>query len=179
MTLSPFARRAADALADEVAALVRRRIVDYRDPVADALLDYRNPPSSPRADRIGQLEEQVAVLKAEVFRGEEQVAVLTADLDVLADERDKLSARNADLRQTIVNLTHSTPFPGEAEECRSQRAVLMAEVGTLRARVAELEAATTPPLQDATTMAELFKNDGEMWVIDRDEAPGGEPEETP
>lgn len=53
-------RRAADRLADEVAALVRRGKLDSRSPAADALLDYRNPPSSPRADRLAELEQQLA-----------------------------------------------------------------------------------------------------------------------
>lgn len=48
----PFSRRAADALADEVAALVLRGVLDSRSPAADALLDYRTPPASPRADRL-------------------------------------------------------------------------------------------------------------------------------
>lgn len=51
-----FDKRCADALADEADVLVRRKIVDTRSPVADALLDYRNPPSSARADRLVALE---------------------------------------------------------------------------------------------------------------------------
>lgn len=57
-TFSPFTRRAADALADEVAVLVRRKIIDSRSPAADALLDYRNPPSTERADRMAKLEAE-------------------------------------------------------------------------------------------------------------------------
>jgi len=48
-------KRCADALADEVAVLVKRGVIDSRSPAADALLDYRNPPSSPRADRLAAL----------------------------------------------------------------------------------------------------------------------------
>lgn len=53
---SPFDKRCADALADEVAVLVRRKVIDSRSPAADALLDYRSLPSSPRADRLAVLE---------------------------------------------------------------------------------------------------------------------------
>lgn len=56
MTAPPFDRRAANALADEVAVLVRRQVIDSRSPAADALLDYREPPSSPRADRLALLD---------------------------------------------------------------------------------------------------------------------------
>ena len=55
-SFSPLTARAADALADEVAVLVRRNIIDSRSPAADALLDYRNPPSTPRADRMAILD---------------------------------------------------------------------------------------------------------------------------
>jgi hypothetical protein len=52
-----FKLRAAEALADEVAVLVRRGVLDSRSPAADALLDFRDPPSSPRADRLAELEK--------------------------------------------------------------------------------------------------------------------------
>jgi hypothetical protein len=72
-SLSPFDRHCADALADEVAALVRHGVLDSRSPAADALLDYRNPPSSPRADRLAELE---AALAAERQRAEKAIAEL-------------------------------------------------------------------------------------------------------
>lgn len=58
--LMTFDRRAADALADEVGVLIYRKVIDARSPAGDALLDYRQPPSSPRADRLAGLEAQVA-----------------------------------------------------------------------------------------------------------------------
>ena len=50
--------------ADEVAVLVRRKVIDMRDPAADALLSYRDPPSTERADRMAVLEARVAALEA-------------------------------------------------------------------------------------------------------------------
>lgn len=50
--LSPFDRRAADNLADEVAVLVLRGAIDSRSLVGDALLDYRDPPCSDRAREL-------------------------------------------------------------------------------------------------------------------------------
>lgn len=58
-------RRDGGRLADEVAALVRRRAVDSRSPVADALLDYRDPPSTPRADRLAAAERRAEFAEAE------------------------------------------------------------------------------------------------------------------
>jgi len=61
-----FRRFAADHLADEVDVLVRTRVIDARSPAADALLDYREPPATPRSDRISDLERQVASLRHQV-----------------------------------------------------------------------------------------------------------------
>lgn len=66
---SPFDQLCADRLADEVAVLVRRGVIDSRSPAADALLDYRNPPSTPRADRLAELEGRAAItMPAPTFR---------------------------------------------------------------------------------------------------------------
>lgn len=51
-------------LADEVAVLVRKRVVDQRSPVADALLDFCEPPASERADRLVALERDNVALRA-------------------------------------------------------------------------------------------------------------------
>lgn len=64
----PFDRRAADILADEVAVLVRRRVIDARSPAGDALLDYRDPPPTDRSDRLAQVEADRDRLQAEVER---------------------------------------------------------------------------------------------------------------
>ena len=54
-------------LADEVAALVRRGVLDARCPAADALLDYREPPATPRADRLASLDTQLADVGARLI----------------------------------------------------------------------------------------------------------------
>jgi chromosome segregation ATPase len=70
--LGTFDKRCADALADEVAVLVQRRIIDARSPAADALLDYRNPPSSPRTDQLATLQAKVEELEATNRRLEDE-----------------------------------------------------------------------------------------------------------
>jgi len=56
MPREPFDVRCADALADEVALLVIRKVIDSRSPAADALLDYRNPPEG-QAGRLAIAED--------------------------------------------------------------------------------------------------------------------------
>lgn len=55
----PFDVRCADALADEVAALIIRKVIDARAPAADALLDYRSPPQTPRAERLADADLRI------------------------------------------------------------------------------------------------------------------------
>ena len=97
-------RRCADALADEVAVLVRRKIVDSRSPVADALLDYMEPPSSPRSERLAALETEVERLTRELA---EERRHFLAD-----EERRKLmgdalyaEGQNARLARRVERLT--------------------------------------------------------------------------
>lgn len=58
--------RAADELADEVAVLIRRRELDARSPAGDALLSYRDPPPTPRSDRMAELEAATVGLNRRV-----------------------------------------------------------------------------------------------------------------
>ncbi len=65
----------------------------------------------------------------------------------LRDAEDRVSAletRQQELLQTIVRLTNETPFPDEIKGREAQRAAMVAEVGSLRAKVAELERAAKP-----------------------------------
>jgi hypothetical protein len=66
--------RCADLLADEVAVLVRRDVIDSRSPAADALLDYRDPPSTERADRMAGLERELSRLRAKAQLADEMAA---------------------------------------------------------------------------------------------------------
>ena len=53
----------AEALAYEVAVLVRSRAIDPRSPAGDALLCYRDPPSSERADRLAAADRKLGALR--------------------------------------------------------------------------------------------------------------------
>lgn len=63
-----FDRLGADRLADEVASLVARGLLDSRSSAADALLDYREPPRTERSDRLANLEAERDRLAEEVER---------------------------------------------------------------------------------------------------------------
>jgi hypothetical protein len=54
-----------------------------------------------------------------------------------------LAIRIEELLQTIVKLTRETPYPEEVENAMRQVGVLTAEIGTLKARVRELEDAVS------------------------------------
>lgn len=58
---------------------------------------------------------------------------------VAEDRVVQLETRRDELLATIVRLTNEVPFPDEVNGWVAQRAAMLAEIGTLRARVRELE----------------------------------------
>jgi len=59
--------------------------------------------------------------------------------NIAARTAERFERRQQELLATIVRVTNETPFPDEIKGWTDQRAKLVAEVGTLRARVTELE----------------------------------------
>lgn len=90
-TRRTFKSRAADALADEVDVLIRRKVIDMRDPAADALLSFRDPPTSERSDRLLTLEAELAAARAVPPDVEASKPATVAGL--LATEADALLCR--------------------------------------------------------------------------------------
>lgn len=98
-------KRGAERLADEVAALIWRRMINSDSPAADALLDYREPPSSSRSDRLALFDEVTAErdrLSAELHAATTQehpckkgLDAAEAEIDRLARERDRMLAVKA------------------------------------------------------------------------------------
>lgn len=107
--------RHAEPLADEVAVLVRRKVIDSRDPAADALLDFRDPPSTPRADRMAVLE---------TWQSDVMAAIASA-VDYALKPED------------AVRIIRAEVAAGDAAE--QTEVDLRSEVSALKARVAELE----------------------------------------
>jgi len=66
-------RQCAERLADEVDVLVRRKTIDTRSPAADALLDYREPPSTPRSERLATMESALAMATARAEAAEKEI----------------------------------------------------------------------------------------------------------
>jgi len=77
----------------------------------------------------------------ELCSGLNSVALSAAleDNALLRADIARLLARQQELLQTLVKLTQTTPFPDEFKDWESQRAKFVAEIGTLRAQVADLE----------------------------------------
>lgn len=68
-----------------------------------------------------------------------EVRDLEAELDIEKAENRRLLTRVAELHQAMIRVSNETPFADEAKDALAQRGVLVAEVGTLKARVLELE----------------------------------------
>lgn len=94
--------------------------------------------------------QSVAIMNREAVASRhelrERVRELEEMLDVAADERRGFNAkvvaletRQQELLDLVARLSQSTPLASELEGWESARRALVAEVGTLRARVAELE----------------------------------------
>ncbi len=56
----------------------------------------------------------------------------------LLDEVERLEARIQELLALTVRLTNEVPFPDEVRGWLAQRAAMIAEIGTLKARIVEL-----------------------------------------
>lgn len=63
---------------------------------------------------------------------------LASHLHQALTDRDVLIGRRDELLALCAKLSRETPYASELEECRSARAALIAEVGTLRAELAEM-----------------------------------------
>lgn len=96
--LRTFDQIGADHLADEVCVLIDRKIIDSRSPAADALLDYRDPPRSPRSDRIVVIEKSAAGLQAEVLRLTETARTAAENWMAACQQRDESRAESDRLR---------------------------------------------------------------------------------
>jgi len=79
----------------------------------------------PVAEHIQVLERDLAWTRGEWSAAGEEIA--------------KLEKRRDELLQMVANLSQSVPLDSEVSEALNQRGALVAEVGTLRARVTELE----------------------------------------
>jgi hypothetical protein len=99
--LRTFDHIGGDRLADEVAVLIRRKAIDARSPAGDALLDYREPPSTERADRMAVLETENERLAADVLRLTETARSAAENWMAACRQRDEARAESEQLRQRV------------------------------------------------------------------------------
>lgn len=81
----------------------------------------------------------------------------------LEKENAQLRERQQELLATIVKLTNELPYPDEVRGWTAQRAKLVAEIGTLRAKVAQLEGAQVKPIR-LTAVDHVGNREG--YIID-------------
>ncbi len=95
-------------------------------------------------EKIQKLEHDLAWTRAEWSAAGDEIAKLTAHNEQMAEayaaETGKLEARRDELLAMVAKLSQTVPLESEVAEALDQRGALLAEVGTLRARVTELEA---------------------------------------
>lgn len=92
--------------------------------------------SDTAAERYERIRQAILVrLKVDI---EENWVVLRDLFRHELARADKAEARIAELNAFIVKLTRETPYPDEVRQLDGQVRTLIAEVGTLRAELAEM-----------------------------------------
>lgn len=81
-----------------------------------------------------QLEQHVAEPIARMLN---TVPALLAHVEQLAKERDALATRRDELLAAMVRVANETPFADEAKDALAQRGKLIAEIGMLKAKLAD------------------------------------------
>lgn len=108
-----------------------------------------------------------------------EAAAILAERDNLRDELARKNTRIEELLAAMVRLTNSTPFSDEAKDALEQRGKLVAEIGTLKQRVAELERSCNRKryrclacgsFMSSYSDFEEFQHDGCGLVVDVEEA---------
>lgn len=95
------------------------------------------------AESLYELSVAELVVRIEVL--ELRLDTALDDLQEARATEQALRVRQQELLQAIVKLTNELPYPDEVKVWTEQRAKLIAEIGTLRSRVAELEATGDAP----------------------------------
>jgi len=73
-----------------------------------------------------------------------EVVELVKDVKHWTEKSESLAKRQDELLATVVKVSRENPYPDEVKGWIDQRGKLVAEVGTLKARIAELERADRP-----------------------------------
>lgn len=98
------------------------------------------------AKNDGRLAERDATIKR-AKEAEAQVSLWRSDplggmaaVDHWKTKAEALETRVSELLALVAKISQETPLPDEVAQALTQRGAMLAEIGTLRARVAELEA---------------------------------------
>lgn len=142
------AYREAARLTDKMEGLAKEQIASLKEENA-----ARKAAAQHADNAIGALTDKSAHLENAVASGDKIIANQEKIIEIqdqiiekqnrgwqnLEVENAKLVERRDELLKLVAKVSSETPYPADLDECKSARRALMAEVGTLRARVVELE----------------------------------------
>ncbi len=124
------AARLVAEMRDDVANFPRGRLRDWYAAISDQL-----EAAILEVARLTKTGQESAALHLACMRERDQLAETCRSQRV---QIDALETRQQELLALTVRLTNETPFPEEANGWIETRAKMMAEIGSLRARLAEL-----------------------------------------
>ncbi len=129
---------------------------DESDPTYDELRkNFERAQENIRANAdatVKRLEEIAADRKRDLEHQRRAGEVAADKIEKLRSTNVALYARQQELLQVIARISQTTPFPEEMEGWEGQRAKLLAEVGTLKAAVAENNRATAEAIRLANNV---------------------------
>lgn len=134
-----FGVEGATSLRDDLTRVLGRVSARLTDEQLDGMeLWNRDVMLAPEHRAAGSMLVGMAVAEIRERRADD--AATEERLQVAAGKVEQFEARQQELLNTIKRLGNETPFPDEIKGWEGQRAKMVAEIGTLRARIVECEA---------------------------------------
>ncbi len=155
----PFDVRCADALADAVDVLVQRKVIDSRSPAADALLDYRNPPSTPRSTQLATAQADLQT--ANSLRRTAMAEVERLKAEHLLDLKDKRAEIDTMKTWTVALFAHVCRLTGKnpADAPLEIKQIAAPLLSAIRASVDVLKFSSSGAARDAVEALQ-------PWVVE-------------
>jgi hypothetical protein len=100
--------------------------------------DFRETQINDIADALGD-ESEWSSCNDRAENAHTRAQAMAVEVERLRADNAALTARRDELLATIARISQSEPLPDEVQHALSRQGALLAEVGTLRARIAELE----------------------------------------
>jgi hypothetical protein len=115
-------------------------------------------------EKTEQLERDLAWTRGEWTAAGNEIAALTKHQEEMAStyaqEITKLETRRDELLAMVAKLSQAVPLESEVAEALNQRGALLAEIGTLKATIAEHELLFAQALNDRVFLDDVIKGVG-------------------